>query len=206
MRTFITIILLILVVVGGILTYQRWQALNSFDKPQGNSIVFGNPHGTVTIVEYLDFTCPHCPVVHKVLWEAMKGDTRVKLIMRPFPLLGGNSEPIARMVFAASKQGKMEEFAKVLLANHQNLDMVTIRTYAAQVGLDILQLEADVEESDVRGTVAAAIGSARAMGIAAVPTYYFNGKKFMPEEGVPTVGDFKHMINEAERRTLDETE
>lgn len=199
LRIFITIILLIAVVVGGIIVFQRWQAVSSFAEVGTDSLLFGNPNGSVTVIEYLDFKCPYCPQVHKILEQAMAGDDRVRLIMRPIAVLGDESVALGTLVLAANKQGngKGQALAKTLLANQGMLDATAARTYASQLGIDILQLESDMNENDVRAAIATSIGSARALGVEAVPTYFFGETQYTPHEGMPTVEDFKRMINDA---------
>ena len=63
--------------------------------------VLGNPDGNLTVVEYFDYQCPICKVVHPGLSRAIREDGKVRLVSRSWPIFGGASVYAARIALAA---------------------------------------------------------------------------------------------------------
>ena len=53
-----------------------------------NAPVLGNPDGDVTVVEFLDYSCPYCKRAMSEVKNLIDGDTGVRLVFRERPILG----------------------------------------------------------------------------------------------------------------------
>lgn len=71
--------------------------------------VIGNPKGTIVTAELLDYACPFCKRAHTLVdgIAAANKDVRFVIVMRP--VLGPQSETLARFALAASLQGRFPQ-------------------------------------------------------------------------------------------------
>ena len=66
----------------------------------GFSFVGGNPEGSVTIVEFLDYQCGFCRRAHPEVRELIAADGDIRWIVKEMPILGPGSELAARAAVA----------------------------------------------------------------------------------------------------------
>ena len=66
----------------------------------GFSFVGGNPEGSVTIVEFLDYQCGYCRRAHPDLMRLLDDDGDIRWIVKEIPILGPASEQAARATVA----------------------------------------------------------------------------------------------------------
>lgn len=131
---------------------QTQQTAGTFATPlfhQQNDPVIGNPHGTVTVVEFFDYQCPHCVDMAPVLSEIIKANANVRVVFKEFPIRGPISDFAARAALAANKQGKYYEFSHALLTTGQALTEDSIYQTAQKVGLDLDKLKKDMNDASV---------------------------------------------------------
>ena len=66
----------------------------------GFSWVGGNPEGSVTLVEFLDYQCGYCRKAQPEVTELLAADGDIRLIVKEMPILGPGSELAARAAIA----------------------------------------------------------------------------------------------------------
>lgn len=141
----------------------------------------------VTVVMFSDFQCSACAATHPVLQEAMAnyGD-KIRFVVRDFPLaqIHENAYNAALAANAAHAQGKFFEYAEILYQNQAKLDQASLVAYAAQIGLNVKQFEADLKSGKFAPEVEKDIADGKLLGISGTPTVFVNGIKvrgFSPE-------------------------
>lgn len=139
----------------------------------------GNPVGDVTIVEFFDYKCPYCKQVSPALEGLLKADKGLKLVFKEFPILGDPSILASRAALAAAKQEKYLPFHQAMMAYHGELDLNSIATVAAGVGLDAQKLVADMKSEEVEKQLTATHDLALALSIRSTPTFII-GDKVIP--------------------------
>ena len=80
------------------------------------SFVAGNPQGDVNVVAFLDYNCPYCRQGAPDLARLIETDGKVRLVLKELPVLGKDSEEVARIALAATAQGKYFELHQRLFA------------------------------------------------------------------------------------------
>ena len=131
----------------------------------------------VTLVEFLDFQCPHCAKAARTISEvAAQYPADLKVVFRHRPL---SSHPQARNAalasMAAHKQGKFWEMASKIYENMRELSDEKLEAIAAEVGLDMDAFKADWKSPETAGLVDADAAEADRLGIRATPTMFING-------------------------------
>lgn len=135
------------------------------------SPVGGNPKGDVTLVEFFDYNCGYCKRTHPERAAAVKGDGKVRIVYKEFPILAPSSKEAAKAALAANRQGKYEAFHTALMTHEGRLDSDAIRAAARQVGLDVKKMEADMGDPAIEAEIRANMELAQKLGIRGTPGF-----------------------------------
>jgi protein-disulfide isomerase len=140
----------------------------------------GNATAPVTVVMFTDFQCPACSATHPVLQKVLAeyGD-KIRFVVRDFPLtqLHENAFKAAQAAAAANAQGKFFEYTELLYKNQSSLDTASLKRYAAEVGLNQKQFDADLDSGKFEADVKKDIQDGESYGIGGTPTIFVNGVK-----------------------------
>ena len=68
--------------------------------------MIGNAQGDVTLVEFFDYNCGYCKRALVDLVELMKGDPKLRVVLKEFPVLGPGSIEAAQVAVAVRMQDK----------------------------------------------------------------------------------------------------
>ncbi len=145
-----------------------------------DALVVGNKQGDVTVVAFLDYNSPNCRRDALDLAKLLANDGNVRLVVKELPVLGRNSEEIAKVALAAAKQGKYRELHDALLAAQGRLNKGKALDLAARIGLDRTRLEKDSRDRTIAKTLAANKPSAAKLGVKGVP-FYLAGDRVLDE-------------------------
>jgi protein-disulfide isomerase len=136
-----------------------------------NAPVLGNPDGDVTLVEFFDYNCPYCKRAKPELEALLESDPNVRLVFREWPILSAGSMFAARAALAARKQGKYEEFHWALMGFKGRIEETSTLDIAAEIGLDIDRLKADMEEPSVTEHIQLSMQLAQELNITGTPSF-----------------------------------
>jgi protein-disulfide isomerase len=170
---------------------QEAELFRDADSPIG-----GNPSGDVTIVEFNDYQCPYCKRAHKAMKSVVGADRKVKIIYKDLPILGEPSRIAALAALASIKQGKHQPLHDALMEFSGKLDREKILEIAASVGLDIAQLQKDMEDPKLRQIIDRNMALAGALGVRGTPAFVI-GKQFVP--GAVDADSLKQLIADARK-------
>jgi protein-disulfide isomerase len=138
----------------------------------------GDMSSPVTVVEFTDFQCSACGGMYPIVEEVLKSyGPRVHFVIRNFPLttVHPNAYNAAQAAEAAKAQGKFWEYIDVMFHNQTTLDRDSLKKYAAQVGLDRKQFDADFDSGKYEPVVRHDIEDGEGYGVEATPTFFING-------------------------------
>ena len=68
-------------------------------------------------------------------------DKNLRLVLKEFPIFGGDSDYAAKAALASQKQGKYWEFHVAMLGHEGKVTRETVDKIAAEVGLDVARAE-----------------------------------------------------------------
>ncbi|MEM9012206.1 MAG: DsbA family protein [Pseudomonadota bacterium] len=142
----------------------------------GFSYVGGNPEGSITLVEFIDYRCGFCKQAHREIAALLADDGDIRYVIKEYPILGPESMAAARAAMAVM----MNEGPEVYFAFHDRLmtfggrftDAVLDRL-ASRSGADPEAMRATMErESD---SITARLGQtqaiARLLEVSGTPTF-----------------------------------
>lgn len=81
------------------------------------AMIEGNPKGSITIVDFFDYQCPHCQHMAMTLDQLLKQNKDVRVAYKVVPVLNQNSWVLARAALAAQHQTRSLTFHHLLLFN-----------------------------------------------------------------------------------------
>ena len=144
-----------------------------------DSPIAGNPNGDVTIVEFSDYQCPYCKRAHPAVKSVIASDGKVKLVFKDLPILGEASKIAALAALAARQQHKHLAFHDALMEFNGKLDRDKIMQIAGSVGLDVAQLQKDMEDPKLKEIIDRNMALASALGVRGTPAFVV-GDQFVP--------------------------
>ena len=156
---------------------ERSAALESALSP-----TIGPPNAKVHIVEFLDPACETCAMFYPMVKSWMKEvPDQIRLTVRHVAFHAG-SEHAVKILEASRKQDKYWQTLEALLASQQqwvqNHTVMPDRILPAieSVGLDVAQLEADMNSVEVLQRMEKDKKDSIVLKVAATPEYFVNGR------------------------------
>jgi len=136
-----------------------------------HSFVAGNPDGDVSVVAFFDYNCPYCRHGAPALNQLIATDGKVRLVLKELPVLGPDSEAVARIAQAAIAQGKYFELYERLIAEPGRATKDKALRLASELGLDTAKLEQDAQSPAIEGALAANEKLSDILRVRGVPFY-----------------------------------
>jgi protein-disulfide isomerase len=144
-----------------------------FNSPRG--VVLGNKDGDVTFVEFFDYNCGYCKRAMSDMLDLMKNDSKLKVVLKEFPVLSQGSVEAAQVAVAVRMQDptgkKYLDFHQKLLGGRGPADKARALAVAKDVGLDMAKLEKDMASPEAKATIAENFKLAEDMGMNGTPSY-----------------------------------
>jgi protein-disulfide isomerase len=140
----------------------------------------GDPSAATTLTVFEDPQCPYCQAwnlgtLPTVVKDYVKTG-RIKLVYRGIQIIGPNSQPGLRAIYAAGKQNKLWDLAEALyrLQGGENSGWITdevIRDAANAAGANASKVLADAKTPGVTAKLTKAASEAQQAGVPGTPTF-----------------------------------
>ncbi len=167
------------------------ELLRDTDSPIG-----GNSNGNVTIVEFNDYQCPYCKRAYASIEQVVKADGNVRIVYKDLPILGEPSRIAAFAAIASRKQNKHTVFHAALMEFKGQIDRDRIFEIAGSVGIDVPQLQKDMEDPKIKQIIDRNMAVASKLGVRGTPAFVI-GKAFVP--GAVDAVALKQLIADARK-------
>jgi len=172
-------------------------AATIFSSPR--QVTLGNPQGDVTVVEFFDYNCGYCKRAMSDMLELIKGDGKLKFVLKEFPVLGEGSVQAAQVAVAVRMQDKTAgkkylEFHQKLLSGRGSVDKARALAVAKEVGLDVARIEKDLASDEIKATLEESYKIAEALGMNGTPSYVVGSDVVVGAVGLKTL---KEKVNNA---------
>lgn len=134
------------------------------------AVVIGNPRGEITLVEILDYQCPHCQAMMPVINQLVENNKNLRVILRVIPGINRLSDVEARAVLSSRMQGqdKLIMFHNLLLSHSVVTDNQIIKL-ARLSGLNIIEIANKMFNSQVTGELRLNFKAFENTGFSTVP-------------------------------------
>jgi protein-disulfide isomerase len=142
-----------------------------FNSPRG--VVLGNKEGDVTFVEFFDYNCGYCKRAMADMLDLLKSDTKLKVVLKEFPVLSQGSVEAAQVAVAVRMQApqKYLDFHQKLLGGRGPADKAHALAVAKDLGLDMARVEKDMASPEAKATIEENFKLAEEMGMNGTPSY-----------------------------------
>ena len=147
---------------------------------------FGDPKGSVTMVEFSDFECPVCRSLHDVLQGLLVTYPQVHLVFKDFPL---EQHPWARTAAIAGRCAYSQDpksFWKIYDLIYDNQEIISAENaynkfndYASQVGLNADTFKSCLASPEAAAAVEASHANGLALEVSSTPTVFINGRRIV---------------------------
>jgi len=144
-----------------------------FNSPR--QVVLGNPQGDVTFVEFFDYNCGYCKRAMADMFDLLKTDPKLKVVLKEFPVLGPGSVEAAKVAVAVRMQDpggkKYMAFHRELLGGRGQADKARALAAAKDAGIDMTRLDKDMASDEVKKTLETNLKLAEKLGLNGTPSY-----------------------------------
>ncbi len=153
----------------------------------------GAEDSLVTIIEFTDYQCPYCVRANNTIEELLEQNDDVRVVIRHNPLaFHQRADEAAAAATAAEVQGMFWEYHDLLFESGSTFDDDELVGFAAEVGLDVDQWEADRGSQAVLDRVAEDQAEASRLAVNGTPQFFVNGERIrgaQPLEAFQTAVD-----------------
>lgn len=140
----------------------------------GFSFVGGNPEGSFTIVEFLDYQCGYCKRAHPELMELIAEDGDIRWIVKEMPILGPNSVLASRAAVATMMTQGPETYGRLvdrLMRSEGPVDDLALDEALTAAGADPATVRAAMADPEVDRRLAETRTLADSLRITGTPTF-----------------------------------
>jgi protein-disulfide isomerase len=140
--------------------------------PRGN--VVGNPSGDITLVEFFDYNCGYCKRALADLRTLMKGDAKLRVVLKDFPVLGPESVEASRVGLAVKQQisgDKLFDYHTRLMETRGRVNGERAMAVAKEMGLDVARVQKDMDHPEVRAALQENMELGDKLGLTGTPAF-----------------------------------
>jgi protein-disulfide isomerase len=140
------------------------------------SFVGGNPEGSLTVVEFIDYRCSYCRKAHAEVEELIRSDGEIRYVVKEFPILGEQSVLAARFAIATLQLAGPEAYEKVKNGFYDgtfrgDVSAETLAGYATSLGIDSAAVMARMSDPAVMKVIEDNHALASVLQISGTPTF-----------------------------------
>ena len=177
------------------------KTINNKDIPiiPSKEILIGDPKAPVTLVEFGDYEGKTNLQAHQVVMELLaKYPDKLNFNYRHYPLLNIHQRAYkaAEAAIAAGQEGKFAEMHELLLNNRTNLGVISLTSYARQIGIKSKPFLDSLVGGRYGWQVHGDMAEGKRLGITQIPAFFIRDK---PLSGDITFENFSQYIIKAHR-------
>jgi protein-disulfide isomerase len=139
----------------------------------GRGIVFGNPKGDVTLVEFFDYNCTYCRRAQADMKQLIAKDPNLRIVMKQFPVLGDGSVEAAQVGIAVHMiaPDRYFDFHDAMLGEHGQVNGERALAVAESIGLDPVKIKEAMKAAEVKATIGESYDLAAKLQLSGTPSY-----------------------------------
>jgi protein-disulfide isomerase len=134
------------------------------------------PEGAAVVIEYADFECPFCALLH----ARLSAGERLRHVFRHFPVASSHPRAWAAACAAeaAALQGRFWQMHDALFSDQGRLEDPHLWRRASDLGLDLERFDEDRRSEAVGQRVRADFHGGIRAGVVTTPTLFAAGKMY----------------------------
>ena len=154
---------------------------------QADDPVAGNPDGDVTLVEFFDYNCGWCKRGMPEVLALVESDKNLRLVLKEFPIFGGDSDYAAMAALASRAQGKYWDFHLALFSHEGKLTAANVDEIAKDIGIDVDRMKADMKSPEIAAILKRNHELAQSRAINGTPAFVIDKTVvpgYLPKDGL----------------------
>lgn len=164
-----------------------------------NPPVVGSNNSNVNITFFYDYNCSYCREGWKTLHNLIQEDKKIKIILRPIPILGEVSEYAAKLLLVVQKISPEKLFSvhEDLMSNGR-LTILLINQIGQKNGIDLSNIDKLFDKIQVNNLLSKNIELSKNLKIQGTPAYIIDNQMF---SGLLDLDKLKQLIEEERGNT-----
>lgn len=145
----------------------------------GFSYVGGNPEGSFTVVEFLDYQCGFCRRAHPELMDLLDDDGDIRWIVKEMPILGPGSQLASRAAVATLISEDETAYGTLIdgfLRMQGQIDDAVLDGALREAGLDPAAIRTAMDDPEIDRRLQETRALAEALAISGTPTFVFGDR------------------------------
>jgi protein-disulfide isomerase len=138
------------------------------------SYIGGNPNGSITVIEFLDYKCGYCKKAHGQILELINSNPEIRFIVKEFPILGDESMIASKASVAVLlDQGSKvyRTFTERLLKFNGRITIDSIKNLLKSIGGETERIQKLMESKAVYNILNSNYNLAKQLKIRGTPTF-----------------------------------
>ena len=131
----------------------------------------GNENGSIIVYEFSDYNCGYCKRMFAPIQQLLGNNDDIRMVIKEFPILSESSLTAARAGIAAQKQGKFPSFHSKMMMYRGQVSDASIMTAANNSGLDLDQLQQDMNSPATTAIIERTRTGAAALNLNGTPAF-----------------------------------
>ena len=146
--------------------------------------IFGNPQGSVTIVEFFDYNCGYCKRAMEDMEAMVAEDPELRFVLKEFPILGPDSHKahVVSMAFRNLMPEKYGDFHRALLGGGRATEEAAIGV-ALALGADEAALREEMKNPAIQAAFEQTYDLASQLAVTGTPSYVVGGEVVFGAQG-----------------------
>ncbi len=147
-----------------------------------NDIIVGAKNAPVTLIEFSDFECPYCRVLHPTIGQALEEfDGKIRFVYKHLPLsFHPQAENAALASECANEQGKFMEYVDILFEKQEEWSgtegTALFKRYAVNARLNAGEFNKCLDSQRYKDKVTSDAQEAQEFGISGTPGMFVGGQ------------------------------
>ena len=142
-----------------------------------NAPVTGNKNSKIRLIEFADYSCPHCAAAQKVMLNLLKKHrNKFNFTYLDFPV-HSSSKIISQGAACAKNQGKFWEYHDLAFAQQNKLNDKWPAATAKNLKMDIKEFDTCMNSQLSKDIVNSYKNEGVRVGVRGTPTIFLNGKR-----------------------------
>ncbi len=161
----------------------------------GRSWVGGNPDGSFTVVEFLDYRCGYCKKAFRDVRALVESDSTIRLVIKEFPILGEESTLASRFAIAIrlTSGGDAYKIAHdELMVLRGAVNQKSLSRIAGRIGVDYAIIKAAMDSPEVDAEIRANYALGQKLSISGTPSFVFQSEML---RGYAPVDTMRQIVN-----------
>lgn len=157
-----------------------------------SSYIGGNPNGSITLIEFIDYKCGYCKRAHGEISKLIKANPEIRFVVKEFPILGDESLIASKASIAILlEQDKIvyKEFTDELLKFTGTINIDFIKDTIKSIGGNTVGIQEKMESKEVSDILQSNYALAKNLNIRGTPTFIIGTEIVRGYKDIKTLQD-----------------